>query len=232
MKKLPLHIEIIDRTEQSVPESVIIKQDTAVQYVYLLNSADDLNKSHTFEVQDNAQLDVYYCVMTEADVTAQIHYKIGEHATVNHRVLFFASGEQKIDITETHQFMKPSGVGRFLAHGFLKDKAKSNYDSTIVIDPHAQKVDSRLDLHSFLLSRKAKSVMVPSLKIEAHDVKAGHGATVTHIDDETLFYLQSRGLTREQARTLYIDGIVHDFVAQFDAPEVQEVILQKINSFT
>lgn len=223
-------VEIVDKNEnyKNRQAHLVVDENTKTEYIYLICDNASVEDERIIEVRDGAELNIYYCVITDSDSKVHIHNKIGKNSKINHRMLFFGSGEQTFDFKETHQFLSPDGEGKFLAHGFLTDKAKSNYDSTIVIDPHAQKVDSRLDLHSYLLSRSARSVMVPSLKIEANDVKAGHGATVSHVDDDTLFYLRSRGITEQQARKLFIDGLFQDFVNQFDVPNLQEAILNKL----
>lgn len=222
-------VEII--TKDSVLErdvNILVEKNSEVEYIFLLDEtiAGSYREKRTVELQENAKAHIYYCYFGDQEQTIRIHNKIGQRASLEHRVLFFGNNEQVFDVKEIHQFTQPDGYGKFLAHGFLKDKAKSNYDSIIIIDPHAQKVDSRLDLHSFILGDKARSVMVPSLQIEANDVKAGHGATVSHINDEDLFYLQSRGLTYQQARHLFLDGLFNDFVGQFDCDMVKERILE------
>lgn len=104
----------------------------------------------------------------------------------------------------------------------LRDEAVSDYFGLIRIEKHTSANDGHLSHDTMLLSKKAKSKSVPSLEIEANDVKAGHSASVGQVDDEALFYLRSRGLTEEQARELMIDGFFESLLMQISDLDIAE----------
>jgi len=88
----------------------------------------------------------------------------------------------------------------------LKDSASSTYLGTIRVAKVAQRTDSMQTNKNLLLGSDAKADSIPKLEILADDVRCSHGATVGPVDKEQLFYLQSRGLTREQAEELVVTG--------------------------
>ena len=80
----------------------------------------------------------------------------------------------------------------------------------IKIDKKAQEVDDFLEMRVLMLDDKSWAVVEPRLEIEANQVKASHAATVSKINEEELFYLASRGIDREEAEELIVDGFLKD----------------------
>jgi Fe-S cluster assembly protein SufD len=79
-----------------------------------------------------------------------------------------------------------------------------------------------------LLSKKAKGRAVPSLEILENDIKAGHATTVGKVDDQELFYLMSRGLSKIKARDLIIQGFLSGFLQEFPDGKIKEEALKKL----
>jgi Fe-S cluster assembly protein SufD len=98
--------------------------------------------------------------------------------------------------------------------GVLKEQSQSSFEGKIYVHPEAQKTEAYQLNHNLLLSEGAVANSKPNLEIFADDVKASHGATVSAVDDEQLFYLQSRGLSVETARALLIQGFIKEILDQ------------------
>ncbi len=208
-------IEIVD--EKTSPEfaiNIVCKKNSRVQYVcaFLDAKAGELKNKRSVTIEDGAEL-TSTCFYFGGEVCrVHNHFRIHGNARVSHKVLFFANGSQTLDIRENFEFQKQGSFGRFIVKGLTANEAESKYIGNIAIHPGAQKTDSRLEIHSFILGTRAKSQMVPQLQIEANNVKAGHAATISKLDDEQLFYLRSRGLTKNEATQLFIEGIFYDAV--------------------
>ena len=98
--------------------------------------------------------------------------------------------------------------------------------------PKAQKTNALLQTHSMLLSRNASSNSIPSLEIEADDVKATHSATSFNLDENQMFYLQSRGLDNKESKNVIINGFLKGVIYRF--PEeyhelLSETLSNKVN---
>jgi Fe-S cluster assembly protein SufD len=91
-------------------------------------------------------------------------------------------------------------------NGVFDDRARGIFNGRIIVRPGAQKTDSKQTNNNLLLSERARADSQPQLEIYADDVKCTHGATLGPIDDEHMFYLQSRGLTAAEARNLLTYG--------------------------
>lgn len=120
--------------------------------------------------------------------------------------IFFSKDEQKFDFTTNLNHEEQGTLGNILVKGALKDKSKSVFRGMIKILKAAQQTNSYLSDHSLLLSEDARSYSIPSLEIDANDVKASHGATLGKPDEEEIFYLMARGLDRAKAQKIMIKG--------------------------
>ena len=92
--------------------------------------------------------------------------------------------------------------------GVVQDRAQARVVGTIKVLPGAQQVNSFLTEKLLILSDKARAEVVPNLEIEADEVKCSHAATVGKVDEEQLFYLMSRGLRRDQAEDIIVEGFL------------------------
>ncbi|MFQ5493002.1 MAG: SufD family Fe-S cluster assembly protein [Candidatus Dojkabacteria bacterium] len=92
------------------------------------------------------------------------------------------------------------------------DRANFDMEGKLIIETGARNTDSYLSIDVLLMGPDATARAVPSLEITEDDVKGGHGATVGQVDGDQLFYLQSRGLTHDQAERLLVEGFVQDFL--------------------
>lgn len=95
-----------------------------------------------------------------------------------------------------------------LLRGAAHDRSHIHLSGTIIIERNAQDTNAFLTENILLLSPTAVAQAVPNLEISANEVKCSHAATVAKIPEEHLFYLQSRGLDRENAERIILDGFL------------------------
>lgn len=136
---------------------------------------------------------------------------------------FKASGSQHVDFTINSHHAVPHTRNNIFAKGTVTDKSTSVFRGLIKIDKDAQQTDSYLADHTLILSPEALANSIPSLQIDANDVKASHGATVGQIDEEQLFYLMARGLSREQSEYLIVNGFFEPLIDKIADNEYKEI---------
>ncbi|HEX7119920.1 MAG TPA: Fe-S cluster assembly protein SufD [Longimicrobiales bacterium] len=136
--------------------------------------------------------------------------------------LYFATGDQHFDHNTRQDHVVPHATSDLLYKGALYDRAKTVFRGIIRVHPKAQRTDAYQTNRNLLLSPDAEAVTLPNLEIEADDVRCSHGATVGQLDEEELFYLMSRGLTREQAERLVIFGFFGEVLERLPLPGVVE----------
>jgi Fe-S cluster assembly scaffold protein SufB len=115
-------------------------------------------------------------------------------------------GDYVLNVVVEHKIGKTRG--HVLIRGIAKNGARVAITGKIKIDKDAQGVDDFLDMRVLLLDDKSQATAEPQLEIEANDVKASHAAAVGQIDEEQLFYLESRGLKRSIAESLIVEGFL------------------------
>lgn len=110
--------------------------------------------------------------------------------------------------------------GRVMIRGIAKNGARVRVEGMIKIDKQANGVDDFLEMKLLLLDAKSQAVAEPKLEIEANEVKASHAATVGKIDEEQVFYLESRGVKRAEAEGLIVDGFLSEVVTRIEDPMI------------
>ena len=122
--------------------------------------------------------------------------------------LYVGLGDQHLDNHTRVDHATPRTTSREIYKGILAENARGVFRGLIHVRPDAQKIDSTQSNMNLLLSPGARVDTRPQLEIYADDVKCSHGSTVGKLDEEALFYLRSRGLSRTQARALLTRGFV------------------------
>ena len=132
----------------------------------------------------------------------------GIGANAHDTEVVFGNKNQSFDLASNLIHNAPSTVGRVLEKSVLKDTSKSLFKGMIRIEKGAHHAESYLAGHSILLDKGAKSDSIPGLEIFTNDVKATHSASVAQMDEEQLFYLASRGLSRTEAQKIIVEGFL------------------------
>jgi Fe-S cluster assembly protein SufD len=135
--------------------------------------------------------------------------------------LLWAPRVHHIGLSTTAQIQWKSAVA---------DTAYVVFDGMINIEHGAQGTNSDLRDAVLHLSPKARSDSIPGLEIDANEVKAGHGSTSGQIDEEQLFYLRARGLSRAEATRMIVLGFFASIVERVPIDEVRDRVLELIDS--
>ncbi len=136
----------------------------------------------------------------------------GEGAECRLGGVTLARGRQHLDTTTLIDHAKPDCVSDEHYRSVLDDSAHGVFQGRIVVRPGAQKTNANQLNKNLLLSRAAQVDSKPELEIRADDVKCSHGATTGESDADALFYLRSRGIGAELARSLLIEAFVSEIV--------------------
>jgi len=132
--------------------------------------------------------------------------------------LYFATDEQHMDLRTVQSHAAPRTSSRAFYRGAVRGESHSIYQGLITVSAEARGTDAYLTNKNLILSEDARADSIPSLNINTDDVKCSHGSTTGKLDESQLFYLQTRGYTRAEARLTLIEGYFEDLIAQ--APEM------------
>jgi Fe-S cluster assembly protein SufD len=155
----------------------------------------------------------------------------GSEATVNG--LYLVNGTEHVDNHTVIDHAKPHGTSHELYKGILDGHSSAVFNGRIIVRKDAQKTDSKQTNKNLVLSDDAVIDTKPELQIHADDVRCTHGATIGQLDAESLFYLQSRGIGKAQARTLLTQAFAQDIVDRIKVAglrsELEKVLAEKFH---
>jgi Fe-S cluster assembly protein SufD len=135
--------------------------------------------------------------------------------------LYFADAEQHFAQRTLQAHNAPHATSDLLYKGAVKEKARSEYSGLIKVLPGAQGTDAYQANRNLELSEGAIARSIPQLEIEANEVRCTHGATVSPVEEEHLFYLMSRGIDRVTAQKLVVFGFFGDVLDRIRLGEVR-----------
>ncbi len=137
----------------------------------------------------------------------------GAHAEI--AALFFPIGREQLELTTEVGHDIGATSSTTVVRAIAADRGRGRYYGNIRIAPHAHGAEASLRDDSLLFGSNAKIDAIPALEIAANDVRAFHGATAGSVDDEHLFYLMSRGITRDDAEKLIALGFFEPALERF-----------------
>ncbi len=154
----------------------------------------------------------------------------GAGSTAKMSGFYFANGEQHLDHDTQQNHNAAHTTSDLLFKGALRDKSRSVWQGMIYVAPGAQKADGYQANRNLVLSRGARADSIPGLEILADDVRCTHGATVGQLDEEQIFYLQSRGMPRSEAEKVVVDGFFDPVLQRIPFEGVRERLKRAIEA--
>ena len=106
----------------------------------------------------------------------------------------------------------------------LDDKSTGTFNGRVVVKKDSQKINAYQDNGNILLSDFAKINSKPELEIYADDVKCSHGSTTGQLDEQAVFYLQARGISKDKARHMLVQAFVGEVLAEIEGDRLNELI--------
>ena len=136
----------------------------------------------------------------------------GEHIEAILNGVYITNGDQLADHYMIVDHAKPNCASHEYFNGILAGKSKGVFHGRILVRPDAQKTDAKQTNKNLLLSDDASADTKPQLEIYADDVKCTHGATIGQLNDESIYYLRSRGIGLEKARRMLIHAFAGEII--------------------
>lgn len=190
--------------------------------VYNFNTKRSIGGSDSNVVWD---LGEFGSALTKTFIDSQL---VGDGANMECNGVYFLNGNQHIDIDSLMQHIGYATSGDLLIHGALKDHARSVFIGMIKIDPTGQLTNSYLKNQNLILDKTARADSIPSLEIEANDVRASHAATISKVEEEYVFYLQSRGIPHEDAIQMIVEGFFSTIFDRMGNERVKEKLMRTV----
>ena len=158
----------------------------------------------------------------------------GDAGTCTLNGLYLTDGTQHIDNQTSIEHIAPNCPSHEVYKGVLDGRSHGVFNGKVYVHPEAQKTDGKQSNNNLLLSPSARVDTKPQLEIFADDVKCTHGATVGRLDELAMFYLNSRGIGRETARTLLTYAFAADVLETIELEplkkELEKMVLARFSA--
>ena len=152
----------------------------------------------------------------------------GEHSSAFVNGIFSLDKNKHHEIRTTINHLTENTKSYQLIKSVLEDSSKAVYQGKIYVNSVAQKTDGYQLSKAILLNKDSEFNAKPELEIYADDVKCSHGSASGSLDEDSIFYLMSRGLNYNQARELLINGFLLDVVEKITDSEIKNLIKNMI----
>ena len=226
-----------DKAPFSLVSEVVAHEGAQVNYSSITNQPGEkrgtiLRRGLTYR---DSLINWNVAAMDEADVyhdnTTNI---LGDGSEANLKIVTLGVKEQKTYFNSEVVNQGLSSKGDILQHGVLLDKSHIVFNGVGFIVKGATGSNAYQSSRMLTLSSEAKADANPMLLIDENDVMAGHGASLGRIDEEQLYYLQSRGLTRKESSRLLVHGFLSPVISELTVDKIKELVTilidEKINN--
>jgi Fe-S cluster assembly protein SufD len=148
--------------------------------------------------------------------------------------LFIADGDRHVDNHTRLDHLKSNTTSVENYRGIISDRGRGVFNGKIIVHPGADKSDAQLNNHNLLLSTGAEIDTKPELEIYTDDVRCAHGTTTGQLDDNSLFYLRTRGIPKDLAKQMLVHAFAKEIIDRVDAissplaDHVTNIVMQKL----
>jgi Fe-S cluster assembly protein SufD len=210
-----------------------VEQAAKVEYVSIQNLSRSTwhFASHHARVGRDAELDWVAGGFGSRKGKVRIQNDLdGPGATSRVTGAYFADGTQHLDYDTFQEHIAPHTTSDFAFKGALRDEATAVWRGMIRVEEDAQRTNAYQENRNLLLSPSAHADSIPGLEIMANDVRCTHGATVSPVNRDELFYAMARGLSRAEAERLIVRGFFSDVLDRIELEPVREALAEALEA--
>jgi Fe-S cluster assembly protein SufD len=212
---------------------LFVGQGAKVEYVSLQNLSQETwhFASHRAQVGRDAELDWVAGGFGSKKGKTRIQNDLaGPGATSRVTGAYFADGDQHLDYDTFQEHIAPNTTSDFAFKGALRDHATAVWRGMIKVEPEAQKTNAYQENRNLILSENAHADSIPGLEIEANDVRCTHGATISPVNRDELFYAMARGISRGEAERLIVRGFFTDVLNRIEMEPVRQAVTEALEA--
>lgn len=172
------------------------------------------------DVEKDANVEVYHVIKTKTDYSINENINLlAQGATSKVMAVMLGLDNAKLNSKITIYHETKNTTSELLTYAIAKDNTFINIDNNAYIRKNAKQTNARQSAKGLSLSDNAKILVQPNLYIDEYDVMASHGVAMGSINKDDLFYLMSRGLTKEDASNIVIMGLIEPVLNSIDNEE-------------
>jgi Fe-S cluster assembly protein SufD len=212
----------------NIIEHIDIANDARLTFIKLQqlhqshNNAQSLINYTSALLHERAHFKIFTLALGGSLIRNNLHVKMaGVNSEAFLNGLYTPNGKQLIDNHTLVDHAVPNCYSNELYKGIVDDSAKAIFNGKILVRKDAQRTNAFQSNKNILLTREASVYTKPQLEIFADDVKCSHGATSGQLDDESLFYLQARGISKVEAQKMLMLAFAEDIISTISNDEIK-----------
>lgn len=206
---------------------IVVEKDAVVEYYKIQNDAAHSNQVSTTHIRQVGKSLVNTVTISLNGGIVRNNLNIAmeaEWAESHFYGLYFLKGTSHVDNHTVVDNVKPNCLSNELYKGIVDDKGTAVFNGKIFVQKDAQKTNAFQSNKNILLSENATVNTKPQLEIYADDVKCSHGCTVGQLDEESLFYMRSRGISEKAAKSLLVHAFALDVLEHIKLEPICEYV--------
>lgn len=181
------------------------------------------------EIGENEKKTVIGVIEDANKQLAPLSFKMsGENGELKFYLVTIGKNQNSNKFETVVRHLAENTQAEFVIKSILLDESSLDFEGNIIIEKTGELARSNLKHQVLLLSEKASARTIPALEIEAEDVKASHNASVGKLDEDEMFYLESRGFSEEKSRKMLITAFLEEVIMKMPA-EQQEKVRKKLS---
>lgn len=206
---------------------VAVEKDAVIDYYKIQNDASHCNQVSTTHIRQMGKSLVNTVTLSLNGGIVRNNLNIAmeaEYAESHFYGLYFLKGTTHVDNHTVVDNIKPNCLSNELYKGIIDDRGTAVFNGKIFVQRDAQKTNAFQSNKNILLSENATVNTKPQLEIFADDVKCSHGCTVGQLDEESLFYMRSRGISEKAAKSLLVHAYALDVLEHIKLQPIREYV--------
>jgi Fe-S cluster assembly protein SufD len=215
----------------NIVTEIVVERNARMQYYKVQDETEKAYHIGTTQVQQADNSHFYSATVTLNGNFVRNNLNIvlnGQYAEAFMYGLYMPNGRQHVDNHTLVDHAMPNSYSSELYKGILDDNGTGVFNGKIFVRPDAQKTNAYQSCKNVVLSPGASMNTKPQLEIYADDVKCSHGTTTGQLNDEALFYMRSRGIPKDEARTLLLYAFAQDVLSQIKIEPIREYLNQVV----
>ncbi len=211
----------------NIVTEISLDRDARMQYYKVQDETNQAYHIGTTQVHQTDNSHFYAATVTLNGNFVRNNLNIvlnGQYAEAFMYGLYMPNGRQHVDNHTLVDHAMPNSYSNELYKGILDDSGTGVFNGKIFVRPDAQKTNAYQSCKNVVLSPNATMNTKPQLEIYADDVKCSHGTTTGQLNDEALFYMRSRGIPKDEARTLLLYAFAQDVLSQIKIQPIRDYL--------
>ena len=232
-----ISLDSIENFSTSVTE-IIQEENSEIEYLSIQNHKNNFHfNSINISQKQNSISNCFTFSYSGAVVRNNLNIKLKEKNCYSNMYGFYALRKKShVDNHTTVDHLDENSISNEHYKGIMDNNSNGVFNGKIFVRKKAQKTNAFQSNNNIILSDEAKINTKPQLEIWADDVKCSHGCTVGQLDKEAMFYLQSRGISKEKAISMLLgafsEEIIEKIENQFAKQKIKKITYKKLEYFT